>query len=296
MHPADWTVAAGAVPDVLRDMEDRLRRRRRRRLAAASGIGAAGLIALALFSWPQPRPEETRVAGDPASSAIVSLPRKEILPDGSTVELRNGAEVAVEYTPTHRRVELRKGEAHFMVKPGPLPFVVRAAGVDVRAVGTAFSVQLGHANVEVLVTEGRVAVESAGPVAAPVPGKHDERRPLAIAEAGTRVVVPAEPGANDTAAASVLPIAGTDLAERLAWRAARLEFSRTPLAEALDIISEHTPPDRRVRVRFASPAIAQVAVSGVLRADNLDMLLLLLREEHGIVAEHPAPREIVLRQ
>jgi transmembrane sensor len=59
-------------------------------------------------------------------------------------------------------VVLERGEAHFQVAKNPArPFVVVARGVEIRAVGTAFSVGLESTRVEVLVTEGQVAVETA---------------------------------------------------------------------------------------------------------------------------------------
>jgi transmembrane sensor len=79
------------------------------------------------------------------------------LPDGSRVELKDGSEVVVQYSASERRVKLTGGEAHFTVwKDKTRPFIVNAAGVEVRAVGTAFNVRLEAKSVEVLVTEGRV--------------------------------------------------------------------------------------------------------------------------------------------
>jgi transmembrane sensor len=76
----------------------------------------------------------------------------------------------------------RSGEAHFFVEKDPQrPFVVNAAGIDVRAVGTAFNVRIDPAAVEVLVTEGRVRVDPAVP--------HDDPAAPAVsprASAGSR--------------------------------------------------------------------------------------------------------------
>ena len=45
----------------------------------------------------------------------VTLPAIRSLPDGSTVELRDDADFTVDFTDTLRRIELRRGEAHFRV-------------------------------------------------------------------------------------------------------------------------------------------------------------------------------------
>src|SRR6185312_8533669 len=98
-----------------------------------------------------------------ADSIVISQPERKTLVDGSVVELRDTAEIAVDYAGPLRRVTLRRGEALFQVAKNPArPFVVKAGGLEVRAVGTAFSVQIDGAAVDVLVTEGRVSVNQAG--------------------------------------------------------------------------------------------------------------------------------------
>ncbi len=72
----------------------------------------------------------------------VSAPERRELPDGSVVDLKPGAEIAVEFTPALRRVTLRAGAAHFAVVKNPArPFVVAVGDVEMRAVGTEYSVQ-----------------------------------------------------------------------------------------------------------------------------------------------------------
>ena len=99
----------------------------------------------------------------PIRGSIVALITP-MLDDGSVAELNRGAEIEVNYTVAERRVVLRRGEALFTVAKNPArPFVVRAGGVDVRAVGTAFNVKLAGPNLEVLVTEGTVHVSQQTP-------------------------------------------------------------------------------------------------------------------------------------
>jgi transmembrane sensor len=293
LHPAEWVLAAGAVEDVLGEMQARLRQRRRRRLSAALGV-AASLALAALWIVP---PRGAHSAAHAAGSAVVMRPERQHLSDGSIIELRPGAEIAVDYSAHQRLVSLVQGEAHFQVAKNARPFVVRTPRVEVRAVGTAFSVQLGARQVEVLVTGGVVSVESTKGVsdaaAAGVPDAVPDPAVLAVVAAGNRVVVPIERAASPVA--EVAPIASADLARRLAWRAVQLEFSRTPVEEALRILHAHTPAEHQVRIRLANPAIGRIELSGTLRADNLEMLLLLLEHEHGIRSERLSDREVLLR-
>lgn len=304
LHPADWAVEAGAVDDVLREMAGQLRRRRQQRWRALAGGVAALLVAGLVWQYGA---EPAGVTGrrPPESSAVVSLPERQILSDGSIVELRNGAEIVVAFTDSVRRVVLKRGEAHFQVAKMTKPFVVASGGVEVRAVGTAFSVQLGSAQLEVVVTEGRVAVEPAGAGTAagsgtlspsPAVALQTSRPVLALVDAGNRVVVPAGDTSAVLSRPKVVPVNVEELAAKLAWRVPRLEFSRTPLVEALAMMSQHASAGKTMKVTMADPALKSVQVSGVLRADNIDTLLRLLDEEHGIKAERRGPTEIVLRR
>ena len=81
------------------------------------------------------------------------------LSDGSTVTLNSRSRARIEFTDTTRAVELLEGEALFRVAKDALrPFVVRADGTIVRAVGTAFDVNKRNRGTVVTVVEGRVAV------------------------------------------------------------------------------------------------------------------------------------------
>jgi transmembrane sensor len=111
------------------------RHRQRRAIAA---VAAVSCLLIAGIAWRPPFPEKTTAA--PAGNAVVVLPENRVLPDGTIVELKSGAEIAIDYNGEFRRVYLRKGEAHFQVTENTArPFIVDVAGIEVRAVGTAFS-------------------------------------------------------------------------------------------------------------------------------------------------------------
>jgi transmembrane sensor len=224
---------------------------------------------------------------------VVNAPARQVLPDGSMVDLRPGAAIRVVFSDATRRVVLERGEAHFAVtKNAERPFIVQAGTVEARAVGTAFSVELTAMATEVVVTEGEVAVQRpVAPVstAPAVDAFASEVETLALLTAGHRAVVEARPP-KSAAAAVVEELSSAALGERLAWRVPTLEFSGTPLEDAIPMLNRHGA----VRLVLAERGIGAVRLSGVIRADNTGTLLRLLKEEHGITAERRADGDVVL--
>jgi transmembrane sensor len=231
------------------------------------------------------RPQSPASAARTQPTATVILPERRTLEDGSRVELRAGAQIRAECTPAERRVALLEGEAHFEVsKDAARPFVVDVRGVQVRAVGTAFVVGLDNHTVDVLVTEGVVAVER---IAAHSPVSSTHASGGERLSAGQHAVVELA-AAAPPALRSLSP---GEAAQRLAWRVPRLEFSATPLTEVVTLFRLHGG----IHLQLADAALGNVRVSGVLRANNTAALLRLLAADHDIVAESRGD-DIVLRR
>lgn len=267
-----WMRGARAEDALAAEVGRAVRAQRRRRTAAVAG--AAGL-ALGLWFFSVVKRDGGSFG---ASTAIVTEPRRQILPDGSVVVLREGAEIAADFSSRARRVTLRRGEAHFdVVKDSTRPFVVAAPGVEVRAVGTAFSVGVAGAAVEVLVTHGRVAVEPTAET-------------TALVDAGQRARVPS---AGST---EVSVLSSAELAQASAWRVPQIEFSRTPLAEAVALINARLAPtgQRRIVADPADTVLRELRLSGFLAADNAEGFLRLLENNFGIRADRTGPEAIVL--
>ncbi len=258
----------------------RTRRRRRRQLRQVlAGAGVCLLLVSAVGLWPRaavmPAPTPT------THPLFVSAPIRQVLPDGSIVELKSGAKIYVDYGAVVRRVRLEAGEAHFAVaKNKDLPFVVTAGAIEVRALGTEFAVELRAQGVDVLVTEGRVAVERSAPASAPAP--------LAVLDAGQAVAV--ELGA--AAPPVSIRVTEEERKSRLAWRVPRIELSRTPLAEVIECFDRHGA----VRLRLADPSLGALQLSGVLRPDSAQALLHILKSEFGLHHERAEDGTIVLRR
>ena len=168
---------AGEGTRLQRDVALAARGRRRRGMRAA---GLAAIVTLAVTAGIVGRGYRSAPAPAGAGSMAITGPERLILPDGSVLEHPRGAEVVVDFgSPLVRRVTLGRGEVHLEVAANPArPFIVAAAGVEFRAVGTAFSVRLGTASVELLVTEGKVAVDGRPPLPCPrLPGVPPRRYP-----------------------------------------------------------------------------------------------------------------------
>jgi transmembrane sensor len=286
-------IPSGARTLVYEQVAAQLRRHRRTRFV---GTLIAMVTILSVSSvWRIYSPAPSSVVSPPAP-AIVCAPPKQLLPDGSVVELKDAAVIAVEFTDAIRRVILRQGEAHFQVAKNPArPFVVVAGGLEVRAVGTAFCVQLGSGAVEVLVTEGHVAVEK--PIR-PTPRESATAEPeplvpppqlMAVLAAGNRVIV--DLTAPTPPSLPVEMVSAAELSLRLAWRVPRLEFSSRSLAEVVSLFNRYAP----VRLIIADEELARLELSGVLRADNVESLLQLLDAEFRIRADR-RDGEIVLHR
>lgn len=266
-----WAGGAGVGAAVVRAA----RARRRQRLVRRT-LGAVSLVAVIAVGVLALRPRES--APPAAPSVVARGVETRTLADGSVVELRAGAALDVEFSAGERRVTLRAGEAHFAVqKDAARPFVVVASGVRVRAVGTAFAVDLGASRVEVIVTEGTVAVTPA-----------ESAAPPALVDAGRRAVVAlAEPAPTPR----VTAVPAADLAARLAWRVPLLEFNGTALAEAVALFNRHAAAPLAL-----DPALGALRLSGTIRADDTDTLLLLLRNEFGLVTKRRADGVLAIRR
>lgn len=278
--------ATGRAGELGRELETRrLRRRARRRSLALAGLGLAAAATL-VFSLVPLRPP----APAPALATVALSPDRQVLPDGSTVELNAGTRIAVDFTAAKRGVRLLSGEALFEVrKDAARPFVVTAGGVEVRAVGTAFSVRHAEGQVGVLVTEGRVAVERA---AAPDPvhsAPGSRPPPIAFVNAGAKLDLPVDFPMGT--ALEINPITPQEVAAALAWRGKRVEFSGTPVSEAVSVFNRQN----RLQLAVGDQALAQHQLSGIFWADDPEGFVRLLEIGMGATAER-AGDTITLRR
>jgi transmembrane sensor len=213
------------------------------------------------------------------------------LPDGSTVRLNVGSEIIETFTPAERRIMIVRGEAHFTVtKHAGRPFVVRAGTVEVRAIGTAFNVNLQSAAVEVIVTEGRVELSAvSSPASAAAAPTAVAETPRSVVGSSQRVVVTFEP-ASPRAAIVVTDVPPDELAKALAWQSTLLRLGGATLAELAVEFQQQTG----YRIVLADPGLAERRIGGRFRADNIEGFVRLLEEHFGVVSQRTPEGVIVL--
>jgi transmembrane sensor len=266
-------VAAGPSPRVSRRWPRRL---------AWGGLAAALALGLTAGWRARPAPPELHLATTAAGYERARLD------DGSTLELNAASAVRVQFSAAERRVELEAGEAHFAVAhDAARPFVVSAGGVSVRAVGTAFNVRFASGAVEVIVVEGRVAVQPppAGSArgggspagAGPVFLSARERLSLRVASHPVPSVEKVTPGA---------------LREALAWQGRLAEFGGVPLA---DVVARFNARNR-IQLVLDDPELGARRIGGTFALDEVEAFVRLLERDGEIVAERRGESEIRMRR
>lgn len=205
--------------------------------AAAASVAGAGVY----LGLGRPRVYETRKGETRALT----------LDDGSVVTLNTATRLEVRYSQSLRLVRLLSGEALFDVaKNASRPFVVQAASVDVRAIGTSFTVAAtANRTVKVLVREGVVEVA----------------RPTVPAEAATRLEANTRATISDTTAPLVLArVTPVEVSRGLAWREGQLIFAGESLSTAVAEFARYSD----TRIVVSDPALSGNGVAGVFDAKD----------------------------
>ena len=232
----------------------------------------------------------------PEPAAVASLPKPasggpRVLADGTRVELNRVAAITVHFSPAERRVRLEHGEAHFAVtKDAARPFVVEGAGIRVLAVGTAFNVRVDAAAVEVLVTEGRVALHAPVVAVAALPAAPAFDSLLVPSlEARQRAVISLAPQPEAPQVATLTP---GEIERVLAWQHRLLDFTNAPLPEIVAAFNQRNA----LQLLVLDPQLAAIRLSAALRSDNLEGFVHLLERGFDVRAERRGDTEIVLRR
>lgn len=263
----------------------------RRRWIAVPALAAAA-VAIGLFLRPSTVRQDPPAPTTEVAATQLGDVRAITLPDGSKVHLNTDTVVEANYTAEERRVVVTRGEAHFTVAPNAQrPFVVTARQVAVRAVGTAFNVWLDADKVEVLVTEGKVAITAPR---ARTAAAHDAGSiPDVKLAAGERAVIPTR-GDQPTADGPVITPVAADEAERvLAWREQRLEFVSASLAEVVAQFNRYN--QHKLRIDPAATGLGDVRFGGGFRPDAHDAFVRLLEKNFDVRAERRATETILHR-
>lgn len=184
------------------------------------------------------------------------------LPDGSTIILNTSSQVEVDYLHSTRDIFLAKGEAYFdVVENRSAPFVVRTGRGRVTAVGTAFSVRLQEEKVNVVVTEGRVALSpfvktegmfEADIISAPVLMEVTAGQTVAFAQRVESLEL-IEPAAIE---------------RELDWRDGVIKFTGEPLEQVIDDISPYTS----LVIEIDGEELRQQPIGGYFKVGEIEAL------------------------
>lgn len=207
-----------------------------------------------------------------------------VLDDGSRLSLNTHSRVRVDMDSRQRTVDVDEGEALFEVAKDPLrPFVVRAAGSEVVAHGTVFSVRLladraetGRA-LDVTLIEGRVTVQAES-------GKAGGLAPAAPVEMlpGDRVRLAPGPDARAMQRVDRPRLEGVT-----AWRRNEAVFDDVVLGDA---VAEMNRYDRRPIVLVGAPSLGLLRVSGTFRIGDTASFARSVADLHGLVVRERAGR------
>jgi transmembrane sensor len=202
-----------------------------------------------------------------------------VLADNTAVTLNTDTQIDVDYTPGERRVHLVRGQAFFEVAKNPnRPFVVAAADRRVVALGTQFDVRLAPGQFQVLLVEGRVAVQ------------RDHTLSVERESPPPQEVI-LHPGQKLTASLGLAEqVSEVDVDRQLMWRTGFVEFDDVLLEAAVAEMNRYS----RDPVVIRDPRVAALRVSGVFRTGQLDRFLETVSELLPVAVDRDAGRKIEL--
>lgn len=179
------------------------------------------------------------------------------LPDGSKVMLDADSALSEDYTATERRVRLIRGAAFFDVTPATQPFIVSAAGAEVRVMGTGFDVRL--------IDDGGIVTLEHGSVSVSTPG---QAQPPTVLTPAQQVTFNHD---------GISPIIDVDLPDTVAWRTGRFVFYRARLGDIVHEVERY----RKGRVVVATTSLANERVTGSFLLGDSDAALASLQASVG---------------
>ena len=257
----------------------------RPRWAAALAVGiflAVGALFLQLW----------RTAG--VYSTGVGEQQIVILEDGTRLSLNTHSRVRVDIDAARRRVRVEGGEALFEVAKDPRrPFVVQAAGSEIVAIGTVFSVRLDAGSphdgdsLSVLLIEGKVTLQAT---------RKDHSDSLA-----PDTTVSMQPGervrlsrTSESSPATNVQKDRPRIESLVAWKRSEAIFDNTSLSEAVAEVNRY---DRTPIVLVGSASLGDVRVSGVYRTGDAASFARDVAALHGLVLrERPGRLELAIPQ
>jgi transmembrane sensor len=242
--------------------------KRRLRIPARliAGVAVLAIVLGGVGYW------STTTPGASGWPRVIEVPRGEQrtvqLRDGSVMHLNADTRVRVRYSGNQRLVELEHGQALFSAAHEKVrPFMVRAGGAEVVAIGTQFDVAKRSTRdaVTVTVVEGKVAVFERDPLERDSQGGSADRKSTATQlSAGQRLRL--DPTRPRSGAENI------DARVATAWLRRELIFSEERLGDVAEEFSRYGVP-----IEIENPALRDYRVSGVFNAYDTESFIAFLR-------------------
>jgi transmembrane sensor len=202
-----------------------------------------------------------------------------VLEDGTRLTLNTTSRVNVKFDAARRNVNVEDGEALFEVAKDPRrPFVVRANGNEVVALGTVFSVRFEPSRVPasdklaVMLIEGQVTVHSA-------PNKLS----MGAAPSWALTMKPGERvrviGAPDSLDPKAVHVDRPSLESVVAWKRHEAVFDDVSLSDAVAELNRY---NRTPIVLVDAAALGKLRVSGVYRLGDAANFAQAVAALHGL--------------
>jgi transmembrane sensor len=240
-----------------------------RRILSAGACAVAAAIAIPfLWTW----------YGESSWQTQLGERREVTLVDGSVVDLAPESKIRVRYADKSRSVVLERGEVLFHVaKDASRPFIVQAAQMRVRAVGTVFNVAESQQGLSVTVVEGRVTVS-------------DKRSDMLRSSSRPVVSLGVDEQLLVSSAGTASPIRKVKGEMEVAWATGQLIFDSESIAE----IARRFNLYNRTQIRVTDKELGERRLGGVFRATDPESFVAFVVTVGGVAVSRPNPNLIVL--
>ena len=235
---------------------------RKPRFLSMAAAAVALLAVAGMLFWLAPAADLTTDVGE---QRLVTLE------DGTHVFLNTATRIAVNFDAHARWVELKSGEALFDVAKKPTwPFIVKAGGRQIKALGTSFVVRRDAAQTSVTLVEGIVSVTMDG----------SARNPDMSAPAAPQVFT-LKPGQKLTFLGAQARLDVTPLDKAVAWRRGEIIFDDTRLSDAAAELNRYS----KDKIVVEQPSAQAVLVTGLFQTGDSLSFAHAVAQSYGLQVE-----------
>jgi|HubBroStandDraft_2_1064218.scaffolds.fasta_scaffold63757_2 transmembrane sensor len=229
------------------------------------GVGTIGVLRLQLFGGPNTHSYSTGIGGHEVLK----------LADGSTVELTTSTAIRVAISPD-RHVWLDQGEAYFqVVHDAAHPFVLEVQGQRITDLGTKFSVRRSGDQVDVIVADGKIRLESSA---------EQPQYAAVFLTAGQAAIASAR-------SVAVQKRSVKQIEDELAWRRDVLVFDETPLRKVAEEFNRYNA----TKLIVADEDTANMDVGGTFPTAGVDSFIRVAKHVLNLRAEKRGDQVILSR-